>query len=74
MSIELGIGAVSREFGVSAEYLRMLERRRLIPPPRRNAAGRRIYDESDLKRLQVLRIGQRPRRLQRLDDVMGVVE
>lgn len=48
------IGQVAEVLGVSVDTLRYYERIGLADPPRRDAAGRRRYDEADLTWLQFL--------------------
>jgi MerR family mercuric resistance operon transcriptional regulator len=45
------IGEVSRRTGVNIETIRYYERIEVMPKPRRNEGGQRLYDESQLNRL-----------------------
>ncbi|MGH7186658.1 MAG: MerR family DNA-binding protein [Pseudomonadota bacterium] len=45
------IGALSRASGVKIETIRWYERIGLIPTPSRSAAGRRLYQRADARRL-----------------------
>ncbi len=52
------IGEVADAAGVAAQTIRYYERRGLLPPPRRDPNGYRVYDPSTLTRLQFIRSGQ----------------
>jgi DNA-binding transcriptional MerR regulator len=52
--IGYGIGAVSRLTGLSAETLRVWERRYGVPTPSRTAGGARTYDDSEIARLRLV--------------------
>jgi len=43
-----GIGAVALRLGLSPTRLRQLERRQVVPLPRRLASGQRLYTEGDI--------------------------
>ena len=45
------IGDISRRTGVSIETIRYYERIEVMPKPKRNDGGQRLYDESQLNRL-----------------------
>lgn len=45
------IATVAEKIGVTAHTLRYWERARLIPPPGRDAAGNRAYEEPDIMRV-----------------------
>jgi DNA-binding transcriptional MerR regulator len=64
------IGEAARQLGVTPKHLRLLEREGRIPPPRRDLNGR-IYTEFDIALLKSMGIGSRPRRLKRLEEVLG---
>lgn len=53
------IGELARQAGVSVQTVRYYERRRLLPVPRRTAAGYRQYKESDLEIVQTIKRLQR---------------
>jgi DNA-binding transcriptional MerR regulator len=53
------IGELAMRAGVSVQTVRYYERRRLLPVPRRTAAGYRQYQESDLEILQTIKRLQR---------------
>ena len=57
--------------GVTAGYLRLLERAGQIPPPRRDVNGR-IYSEFDIALLRSMGVGKRPRMLKRAEEVLEV--
>ena len=52
------IGSAAQALGTTPDTLRYYEKLRLLPPPGRNAAGRRIYREEDFARLRFLRRAQ----------------
>lgn len=72
MNDELYIGAVVRALSISPEFLRRLEREGRVPSPRRDAAGRRLYTQTDLELLQAMGIGKKPQRLKSVAEVLGV--
>jgi MerR family mercuric resistance operon transcriptional regulator len=45
------IGEISRRTGVNIETIRYYERIEVMPKPRRNEGGQRLYDEPQLNRL-----------------------
>lgn len=53
------IGEVAKRAGVSVQAIRFYERRRLMRTPRRTAAGYRIYSESELEIVTVIKKMQR---------------
>jgi MerR family mercuric resistance operon transcriptional regulator len=54
----LKIGDLADRSGFSRDTLRFYERVGLLPPPRRTAAGHRVYDEEVLERLGFIRRSQ----------------
>jgi DNA-binding transcriptional MerR regulator len=64
------ISQAAEMLSVTAGYLRLLERQGLIPPARRDTFGNRIYSETDLALLRALGIGQRPRRLRSIEELL----
>jgi len=46
------ISEAARELGISAEWLRVGERRGFFPPALRDRNGHRYYTEEDLKRMR----------------------
>jgi MerR family transcriptional regulator, mercuric resistance operon regulatory protein len=52
---KLTIGALSGATGVHLETIRYYERTGLLQPPRRTAAGHRVYDATDVERLRLIR-------------------
>jgi DNA-binding transcriptional MerR regulator len=58
MSKSLTIGQVSRRTGLPAKTIRFYEDETLVPRPRRGENGYRIYAESDVLRLQLIRRGK----------------
>jgi DNA-binding transcriptional MerR regulator len=64
------IGEAARVLGVSATYLRLLEKAGRIPPAHRDFNGR-IYSEFDIALLKTLGVGSRPRKLKRPEEVLG---
>src|SRR6266849_9104799 len=54
----LKIGDLADRSGFSRDTLRFYERVGLLTPPRRTAAGHRVYDEEVLKRLGFIRRSQ----------------
>jgi DNA-binding transcriptional MerR regulator len=55
MSTELTIGRVSRRTGLPAKTIRFYEDEGILPRPRRSISGYRLYGESDVLRLQLVR-------------------
>ena len=53
----LAIGEVARRTGLAASALRYYERERLLPAAERSG-GKRVYDESILRRLALIRLAQ----------------
>ena len=53
------VGEVARAAGVGVESLRYYERRGLLPPPDRTLGGQRVYTETDVTRLRVIRAASR---------------
>jgi len=49
------IGALARLADVAVDTIRYYERERLLPPPRRTAAGYRMYAKSDVQRIGCIR-------------------
>lgn len=45
------IGGLSERTGVHIETIRFYEKKEILPSAARNRGGRRVYDESDVKRL-----------------------
>jgi hypothetical protein len=66
----LHIGEAARVLGVTPEHLRALEREGRIPPARRDFNGR-TYTKFDIALLRSMGIGTRPRRLLRVEEVLG---
>ncbi len=56
------ISEAARELGISAEWLRVGERRGYFPPAPRDRNGHRYYTEEDLKRMREGRSRQSRRR------------
>lgn len=54
----MGIGAVTRATGLTADTLRYYERIGLLPRIARNAGGQRRYEASDVSRLRFIRRAQ----------------
>lgn len=54
----LTIGDLAKRCNVSRDTVRFYERRRLLPTPRRTAAGYRLYSEADAIRLRFIRRAQ----------------
>jgi MerR family transcriptional regulator, mercuric resistance operon regulatory protein len=52
------IGDLSAATGVAARTIRYYEDRGLLPSPSRSAAGYRLYDEGDTRRLRFIRAAQ----------------
>lgn len=48
------IGGLSDQTGVHIETIRYYERESILPTPSRNQAGRRVYDESDVRILNFI--------------------
>lgn len=69
--LDLSRSALAKETGVNIETIRYYEKIGLMPDPVRTAAGYRVYDETDLKRLSFIR---RCRELGfSLDEVRGLL-
>ncbi len=56
--MERTIGALAKEAKVNLQTLRYYERRKLLPPARRQASGYRVYNEESLRRLQFIKRAQ----------------
>jgi DNA-binding transcriptional MerR regulator len=54
MNHDLTIGRVAKQTGLSAKTIRFYEDEGLVPPPRRNASGYRLYTPADVQRLQLV--------------------
>lgn len=50
----LPIGELSKRTSVNIETIRFYEKKDILPRPARSDAGRRIYDEEDVKRLNFI--------------------
>ena len=50
------ISEAARELGISAEWLRIGERRGFFPPARRDRNGHRYYTPEDIERLRNRRL------------------
>jgi MerR family transcriptional regulator, light-induced transcriptional regulator len=48
------IQVVTRRTGVSADVLRVWEKRYAVVTPIRSASGRRLYSDADIERLRLL--------------------
>ncbi len=55
MEDALSIGDLAREIGVNVETIRYYERIGLMTRPKRSNAGRRVYQESELRTLRFVR-------------------
>jgi DNA-binding transcriptional MerR regulator len=64
------ISEAARRLGVTSTYLRSLEAQGRIPPARRDFNGR-IYSQFDIALLRSMGIGGRPRKLKRVEEVLG---
>ncbi|CAA9426609.1 MAG: hypothetical protein AVDCRST_MAG37-311 [uncultured Rubrobacteraceae bacterium] len=62
------ISNVANRLGVSAQYLRMLERQGRVPQVAYDRAGR-FYTEADIALLRAIGVGSRPDRLKRAEEV-----
>jgi DNA-binding transcriptional MerR regulator len=58
MSESLTIGNVSKRTGLPTKTIRFYEDEGLVPRPRRSDSGYRLYSESDVRRLQLIRRGK----------------
>ena len=54
----LTIGSLAKRTGVGIQTLRYYERRTLLSPPQRTAAGYRQYPESEVQRIEFIRRAQ----------------
>lgn len=54
----LTVGKLAKQTGVAVETLRYYERRGLLPPARRTAAGYRLFDPGTAQRLRFIRRAQ----------------
>lgn len=52
------IGRLARLAGVKPDTIRFYERRGLLPRPARTAAGYRVYEEANLRRVRFIRKAQ----------------
>lgn len=57
-SAEWTRATVAKHAGIGVETLRFYETKGLLNPPKRNAAGYRLYGEADLERLAFIRRAQ----------------
>ena len=64
------ISEAAQRLGVTAGYLRLLERAGQIPPARRDLNGR-TYTDFDIALLKGMGVGSRPRKLKRAEEVVG---
>lgn len=55
MAEHVTIGAVARQTGVPVPSIRFYEAEGVIPAPARTAAGYRLYDSTDIRRLRLVR-------------------
>ena len=62
------ISEAARRLGVSAGHLRVLERDRRIPAPKRDLRGR-VYSEAEIALLRSMGVGSRPAKLKRGEEV-----
>lgn len=67
---EVRISEAARRLGVTAIYLRLLERQGRIPLARRDPAGR-LYSETDLALLRALGVGLHPAKLKDVSELFG---
>ena len=56
------ISEAARELGISAEWLRVGEKRGFFPPALRDRNGHRYYTEEDIERMRKGRSERRPKR------------
>jgi DNA-binding transcriptional MerR regulator len=63
----LSVSEAASALGVSASYLRLAERLKVIPPANRSPGGQRRYTPEDIDRLRHLGVGQRKRRVEAAD-------
>ncbi len=54
MTKSLLIGELSQKTGVNIETIRFYEKQNILPVPARSESGRRIYDNTDVKRLNFI--------------------
>lgn len=73
MACEVHITEAGRRLGVSAKYLRQLERLGRIPAARRDQFGARTYSAFDISLLKAIGVGSKPRKLRCLEEVLEVV-
>jgi DNA-binding transcriptional MerR regulator len=71
MSGDKRISEAARSLSVTPQHLRMLEWEGRIPQVHRDFNGR-IYTEFDIALLRSMGVGRRPRKLKRVEDVLGV--
>jgi DNA-binding transcriptional ArsR family regulator len=64
------ISEAATQLGVTPHHLRILEKKGLIPPARRDLNGR-IYSEFEIALLKSMGVGSRPRKLKRAEEVLG---
>jgi MerR family mercuric resistance operon transcriptional regulator len=58
MAVEFTIGELAREAAVPISTVRYYERRKLLQPSGRSAAGYRLYSRDDLEKLRFIRAAQ----------------
>ncbi|WP_423896151.1 MerR family transcriptional regulator [Candidatus Pelagadaptatus aseana] len=52
------IGELAKQSGIAASTIRFYEKKGLLPEARRLASGYRVYDDNNLKQLQLIRFAQ----------------
>jgi DNA-binding transcriptional MerR regulator len=72
MDSSIRISEAAKRLNVTPQHLRMLEWGGRIPPVRRDYNGR-IYTDFDIALLRSMGVGQRPPKLKRADEVLGVL-
>jgi DNA-binding transcriptional MerR regulator len=69
------VSALADQVGLTADTVRYYERLGLLPPPRRSAAGYRLYDQAAADRLRFIKGAQRVGlRLREIGELLEVID
>jgi DNA-binding transcriptional MerR regulator len=75
MTIQLTVSALADQAGLSPDAVRYYERLGLLPPPARSSAGYRLYDQTTVERLRLIKGAQRVGlRLREIRELLEVVD
>lgn len=71
MASKIRISEAAKRLGVHPHYLRLLEQQARIPEVSYDRVGR-FYTEADIELLRLMGVGNKPRRLKAVEEVLGV--